>query len=75
MLESVPMTGGYGVEIGLLLDAHGARGPAAIAQVDLGVRTHRHRSLPALGGTAAEVLDAALRPCAAAYPAIADPRR
>jgi len=35
----------------------------ALAQVDLGVRKHRHRSLRALGVTASEVLDAALRRC------------
>lgn len=63
LLESVPLAGGYGVEIGLLLDTHRTRGLDAIAQVDLGVRKHRHRSLRALGVTAAEVLDAAVRRC------------
>lgn len=64
LLESVPFAGGYGVELGLLLDTHRTRGLDAIAQVDLGVRKHRHRSLRALGVTAAEVLDVALRRCA-----------
>jgi glucosyl-3-phosphoglycerate synthase len=64
LLESLPFAGGYGVEIGLLLDTHRTRGLDAIAQVDLGVRKHRHRSLRALGVTAAEVLDAVLRRCA-----------
>ena len=64
LLESLPFAGGYGVELGLLLDTHRTRGLDAIAQVDLGVRKHRHRSLRALGVTAAEVLDVALRRCA-----------
>lgn len=63
LLESLPFAGGYGVELGLLLDTHRTRGLDAIAQVDLGVRKHRHRSLRALGVTAAEVLDVALRRC------------
>jgi glucosyl-3-phosphoglycerate synthase len=61
LLESLPFAGGYGVEIGLLLDTQERRGLDAIAQVDLGVRKHRHRSLRALGVTAAEVLSAVLR--------------
>jgi glucosyl-3-phosphoglycerate synthase len=63
LLESLPFAGGYGVELGLLLDTHRTRGLDAIGQVDLGVRKHRHRSLRALGVTAAEVLDVALRRC------------
>ncbi len=68
LLESVPFAAGYGVEIGLLLDTHRTRGLDAIGQVDLGVRKHRHRSLRALGATAAEVLDAALRRCVPGHP-------
>jgi len=72
LLESLPFAAGYGVEIGLLLDTHTTRGLDAIAQVDLGVRKHRHRSLRALGATAAEVLDAVLRRCVPGHPG-ADP--
>ncbi|MCD2187208.1 glucosyl-3-phosphoglycerate synthase [Actinomycetospora soli] len=61
LLESLPFAGGYGVEIGLLLDTLERRGLDAIAQVDLGVRKHRHRSLRELGVTSAEVLGAVLR--------------
>ena len=68
LLESLPFAAGYGVEIGLLLDTEATRGLDALAQVDLGVRKHRHRSLRALGVTAAEVLDAALRRARPAVP-------
>jgi glucosyl-3-phosphoglycerate synthase len=68
LLESLPFAAGYGVEIGLLLDTQRTRGLDAIAQVDLGVRKHRHRSLRALGATAAEVLDAVLRRCVPGHP-------
>ncbi len=61
MLESVPFPLGYGVEIGVLLDAHAAVGLAGLAQTDLGCRTHRHQSQQALGVMAAEVLGTALR--------------
>jgi glucosyl-3-phosphoglycerate synthase len=60
LLESVPFAPGYGVEIGLLLDTVRTRGLDALAQVDLGVRKHRHRTLLELGVTAAEVLRTAL---------------
>lgn len=56
VLEAVPFVEGWGVEIGLLLDIAGRWGPRAIAQVDLGVRLHRHRSLNELSVQAAEVL-------------------
>ncbi|WP_433783070.1 glucosyl-3-phosphoglycerate synthase [Actinomycetospora sp. CA-101289] len=68
LLESLPFAAGYGVEIGLLIDTHRERGLDAIAQVDLGVRKHRHRGLRALGATAAEVLDAVLRRCVPGHP-------
>jgi glucosyl-3-phosphoglycerate synthase len=60
LLESVPFAAGYGVEIALLLDTLRIAGLDAIAQVDLGVRKHRHRSLLDLGVTAQEVLDVVL---------------
>jgi glucosyl-3-phosphoglycerate synthase len=51
---------GYGVEIGLLIDVAERYGAAAIAQVDLGRRTHRNRPLHELGPMAREVLLVAL---------------
>jgi glucosyl-3-phosphoglycerate synthase len=60
LLESVPFAASYGVEIALLLDTVHTRGLDAIAQVDLGVRKHRHRTLLELGLMSAEVLDTVL---------------
>lgn len=60
LLESLPFAAGYGVEIGLLLDTLEARGLDAIAQVNLGVRKHRNRSLLQLGVMARQILAAAL---------------
>jgi glucosyl-3-phosphoglycerate synthase len=63
LLESVPFATGYGVEIGLLLDAHATVGLAGIAQVNLGVRRHRNQPLAALGLMARQVLGTALARC------------
>jgi len=60
LFESLPFAAGYGVEIGLLLDTHAAHGLDAIAQVNLGVRKHRNRSLLQLGVMARQILAAAL---------------
>ncbi len=63
LLESVPFASGYGVEIGLLLDAHGIVGLNGIAQVNLGVRKHRNQPLRALGLMARQILGTALARC------------
>ncbi|CRK61689.1 Glucosyl-3-phosphoglycerate synthase [Alloactinosynnema sp. L-07] len=62
-LESVPFAAGYGVEIGLLLDAHTRYGLDGLAQVNLGVRKHRNRSLLQLGVMARQILGTALSRC------------
>ncbi|SEP52665.1 glucosyl-3-phosphoglycerate synthase [Amycolatopsis saalfeldensis] len=61
--ESVPFAGGYGVEIGLLLDVEARHGLDALAQVNLGVRKHRNRSLLQLGVMARQILGTALARC------------
>ncbi|WP_432849954.1 glucosyl-3-phosphoglycerate synthase [Amycolatopsis sp. CA-161197] len=61
--ESVPFAGGYGVEIGLLLDAEQRYGLDGLAQVNLGVRKHRNRSLLQLGVMARQILGTALARC------------
>jgi glucosyl-3-phosphoglycerate synthase len=63
LLESLPFAGGYGVEIGLLLDAHTALGLDGLAQVNLGVREHRNRPLAELGLMARQILGTALARC------------
>jgi glucosyl-3-phosphoglycerate synthase len=64
LLESVPFAPGYSVEIGLLLDAYAKLGLEGLAQVNLGVRKHRNRSLLQLGVMARQILAAALARCA-----------
>jgi glucosyl-3-phosphoglycerate synthase len=64
LLESVPFAAGYGVEIGLLMDAYAKLGLNGLAQVNLGVRKHRNRSLLQLGVMARQILSAALARCA-----------
>ncbi|MGH3780983.1 MAG: glucosyl-3-phosphoglycerate synthase [Pseudonocardiaceae bacterium] len=66
LLESVPFAAGYGVEIGLLLDTHTRYGLEGLAQVNLGVRKHRNRSLLELGVMSQQILGAALPRCGVA---------
>jgi glucosyl-3-phosphoglycerate synthase len=61
LLEMLPFAAGYGVETGLLLDTVTAYGLDAVAQVDLGQRTHGHQDTAALGRMAATVLHTVLR--------------
>jgi glucosyl-3-phosphoglycerate synthase len=63
LLESLPFAAGYGVEIGLLLDTHAERGLDAIAQVNLGVRTHRNRPLTELASMSRQVIATLLSRC------------
>lgn len=56
LLETLPFVRGYGVEVAMLIDVADRYGVDAIAQVDLGRRTHDHQSLLALGRMAAELL-------------------
>ena len=60
LLEQLPFVQGYGVDIALLIDAHRSVGMGGLAEVDLGVRRHRNRTIGQLGPQAAEVLRAAL---------------
>lgn len=55
LLEAIPFCGGYGVEIAMLIDTLELRGLGAIAQVDLGRRTHSHQDTAALGRMAAQI--------------------
>ncbi|UNO40440.1 glucosyl-3-phosphoglycerate synthase [Streptomyces sp. MST-110588] len=55
LLEQLPFPVGYGVELGLLVDALHTAGLDALAQVDVGVRKHRHQDGQALGRMAAAI--------------------
>lgn len=61
LLTSIPFVRGYGVEVAMLIDVVTRAGIDAIAQVDLGGRTHAHQELPALGHMAAELLEVIVR--------------
>lgn len=61
VLEQVPFVGGYGVDLGLLIDVASRFGLHSLAQVDLGSRVHRNRPLDQLAPQALAVLHAALR--------------
>ncbi|MGN3957975.1 glucosyl-3-phosphoglycerate synthase [Streptomyces sp. WAC8370] len=55
LLERLPFPVGYGVELGMLVDALHLVGLDALAQVDVGVRVHRHQDGRALGRMAAAI--------------------
>lgn len=56
VLESIPFVVNYGVEIGHLIDIVESRGLEALAQVDLGKRTHRHQDTHALGRMSGQIM-------------------
>ena len=60
LLERVPFPCGYGVELALLIDTFDIFGLDAIAQVDLGVRVHRHHDERKLGRMAAQIMRTAM---------------
>jgi len=60
VLESVSFEPSYGVDLALLIDIARAYGVDAIAQVDLGERVHRNRTLEELSVQSLEILEAAL---------------
>lgn len=60
LLERLPFVQGYGVDVALLIDAFRLVGTDGLAEVDLGVRRHRNRTIDQLGPQAAEVLRAVL---------------
>jgi glucosyl-3-phosphoglycerate synthase len=60
LLEQLPFPTGYGVEIGLLVDALRLVGLDGLAQVDLSTRKHRNQEIGKLGRMASEILQVAL---------------
>ncbi len=59
LLEQIPFSAGYGVEIAMLIDSWRIAGLEGMAQVDLGVRQNRHQPLRDLSAMAYAVLVAA----------------
>jgi glycosyltransferase involved in cell wall biosynthesis len=59
LLEEIPFSAGYGVEIAMLIDCWRTCGLNALAQVDLGERQNRHQPLRDLSAMAYAVLIAA----------------
>ena len=59
LLEQIPFSAGYGVEIAMLIDTWRIAGLDGLAQVDLGTRQNRHQSLRDLSAMAYAVLVAA----------------
>jgi glucosyl-3-phosphoglycerate synthase len=60
ILEAVPFVGGYGVDLGLLIDVSARFGTACLVQCDLGVRVHRNRPLSELSVQSLAILQLAL---------------
>jgi glucosyl-3-phosphoglycerate synthase len=56
IVGQIPFVQGWGVEIAMLIDLADRFGPDVIAEVDLGLREHRHRPLASLSVQAAEVM-------------------
>ena len=61
LFASLSVPTGYAVELAALVDTLRARGADAIAQVDLGRRSHRHQALADLGAMATQLLAAVAR--------------
>jgi glucosyl-3-phosphoglycerate synthase len=59
LLEQLPFPTGYGVEIGMLVDALRLVGLPALAQVDLCRRKHRNQEIGKLGRMSSEILQVA----------------
>ena len=61
LLEQVPFSRGYAVDLALLIDLSQQFGSDRIGQVDLGSRVHRNRPLRQLGPQSAAIMAMALR--------------
>ncbi|WP_193613460.1 glucosyl-3-phosphoglycerate synthase [Nocardioides lijunqiniae] len=61
LFETLSVPTGYAVELAALIDTLALRGPGAIAQVDLGRRSHAHQALLDLGAMATQILAAVER--------------
>jgi len=71
LFETLSVPTGYAVELAALIDTARGLGAGAIAQVHLGLRSHRHQGLRDLGAMAAQVLAAGLARASEKPPAAA----
>jgi len=60
LLERLRFPTGYGVEIGILVDALGLVGLDALAEVDLSARKHRNQDISKLGRMSSEIIQVVL---------------
>ncbi|HEX6755191.1 MAG TPA: glucosyl-3-phosphoglycerate synthase [Mycobacteriales bacterium] len=60
LLEQLPFPTGYGVEVGILVDALRLVGLEGLAQVDLSGRKHRNQEIGKLGRMSSEILQVVL---------------
>ncbi len=60
VLEAVPFVGGYGVDLGLIIDVTNHFGPSGLVECYLGERVHRNRPLVELSVQALVILQVAL---------------
>jgi glucosyl-3-phosphoglycerate synthase len=60
LLEQLPFATGYGVDLALLIDISARFGLESIAQVDLGTRIHRNRSLDELSPQSMAIMQTVL---------------
>ena len=58
ILEELPFAAGYGIETAMLIDIFRRHGPAAVAQVNLDRRVHRHQPVNELGKMGFEIIHA-----------------
>ena len=68
ILEQLPFATGYGVDLALLIDISANFGMDVIAQVDLGTRVHRNRSLEELSPQAMAIMQTVLSRAGVALP-------
>jgi glucosyl-3-phosphoglycerate synthase len=61
VMEELPFSSGYGVEIGLLFDFYERYGVEHLAQVDIEMRIHRNRPVTELGAVACGITQVMLR--------------
>lgn len=61
LIEGIPFSSGYGVEIGMILEIYKMMGISCFAQVDMGIRYHRNRDIKDLGKMAFGIVQTIFR--------------